>query len=106
MCPPMELDPWPFGLGASLRGMSKEILRLRKLAEAWCEATGAKPVGAPFVRYHVIDMAGELDIESGIPVGRAGAIQPQMKGGELPAGECACLVCRGSGLAGNKASIE
>ncbi len=48
-----------------MRGMSKEIGRLRKEVPAWLKQHGVEPAGPPFLRYHVIDMAGEMDIELG-----------------------------------------
>lgn len=35
---------------------------------AWLAARGIEPAGAPFLRYHVIDMERHMDIEAGVPV--------------------------------------
>jgi hypothetical protein len=35
---------------------------------AWLGSRGVAPAGAPFIRYHVIDMAAELQVEFGAPV--------------------------------------
>jgi effector-binding domain-containing protein len=42
--------------------------------------------GAPFVKYRRIDMAGKLDIESGIPVAQAGTGNADVRFDILPAG--------------------
>ena len=56
----------------------------------WLASNGIAPSGPPFIRYLVIDMAGELQIELGVPVGApvtgSGRIQP----GVLPAGATRC----------------
>src|SRR5262245_41741099 len=35
---------------------------------AWLGARGIEPAGAPFLKYNLIDMARELEIEAGVPV--------------------------------------
>jgi effector-binding domain-containing protein len=42
----------------------------------WLAAHGLPPAGAPFIRYHRIDMAGELAIELGVPVTAAPPAAP------------------------------
>src|SRR6516165_7875299 len=34
----------------------------------WLHEHGVTPAGPPFIRYHVIDMAAELDVEFAVPV--------------------------------------
>ncbi len=57
----------------------------------WLASHGSTPSGPPFIRYLVIDMAGDLQIELGVPVSApvtgSGRIQP----GVLPAGRYAVL---------------
>ena len=57
----------------------------------WLARGGTAPAGAPIIRYLVVDMAGELELEMGVPVAQAvtgsGRIQP----GVLPAGRYAVL---------------
>jgi effector-binding domain-containing protein len=74
----------------------------------WLAAQGLAPAGPPFIRYHVIDMAAELQVEFGAPV-RApieadGRIQP----GTVPAGDY--LVLRHTGpydqLIGANAALQ
>lgn len=52
----------------------------------WLGARGAEPAGAPFFRYRVIDMAGELDLEAGVPVAAAVEGEGDIRPGVLPAG--------------------
>jgi effector-binding domain-containing protein len=57
----------------------------------WLGARGAGPASAPFLRYNVIDMARQLEIEAGVPVAVAvhgdGVVFP----GVLPAGRYATV---------------
>lgn len=47
---------------------------------------GVPPVGAPFFRYHVIDMAGQMEVEAGVPVAADVAGDAVVTRGTLPAG--------------------
>ncbi|HEU5100539.1 MAG TPA: GyrI-like domain-containing protein [Roseiflexaceae bacterium] len=74
---------------------------------AWLGKQGVQPVGAPFMRYHVINMAGNMDVELGVPVDSALAGDQRVRPGVIPAGRYAALVYSGvTGIAGNKALIE
>lgn len=66
----------------------------------WLEQQGVAPAGAPFIRYHVINMPGRLDIELGVPVAGAGAGDGHIRPGVIPAGRYAALLYTGdySGL--------
>lgn len=73
----------------------------------WLTTKGLKPESAPFLRYYVIDMGGEMDVEVGVPV--AGAMQGEgrIQPGIIPAGNYAALTySRVGGITGNKALIE
>jgi effector-binding domain-containing protein len=89
-----------------MSAMSKNVTRLFKELNAWFKHQSVEPTGPPFLRFHVIDMAGEMDIEVGRPVLTAlpgdGVVSP----GKLPAGRYASLIYSGSGYTGNKALIE
>jgi effector-binding domain-containing protein len=61
----------------------------------WLGKHGVAPKGAPFFRYLVIDMAGELEMEVGVPVATAVAGDDRVKGGVFPAGRYATLVHTG-----------
>ncbi len=54
------------------------------------EAHGLTPAGAPFFRYHLIDMATELVVEAGVPVDRPATTGPDdgdVTAGVVPAGD-------------------
>ena len=102
--------PQEFTLGIRVRtpmkGMFAVVDKLFKELNAWKKTHGVVPSGPPFLRYHVIDMQGEMDIEVGIPVTEPHAGDERVTPGEIPAGRYASLIFTGSGLAGNKALVE
>ena len=53
---------------------------------AWLGARGVAPAGPPFFKYNVIDMAGELEVEGGVPIAQAVEGDTQVISGVLPAG--------------------
>lgn len=74
---------------------------------AYLDEQGAAPASAPFMRYHVINMAGNMDVEIGVPVTAPLVGRGEMRAGALPAGRYASLVYRGvGGVTGNKALVE
>jgi len=52
----------------------------------WLAEHGVAPAGAPFFRYNVIDMAGLLNVEAGVPVLTAVDGDDRVIAGVLPAG--------------------
>jgi effector-binding domain-containing protein len=75
---------------------------------AWLSARGLQPAGAPFLRYHLIDMAGDLRIEAGVPIAAAVAEgDDQVHVGTLPEGRYATVVHLGhpAGLADATAGL-
>lgn len=55
----------------------------------WMDARGTEPVGAPFLRFNVIDMERELEVEAGVPVAAgadAVAAEGEILVSVLPAG--------------------
>ena len=88
------------------KGMSKAIGRLSDEMNAWVEEHKVKPSGPPFLRYHVIDMRGFMDIELGFPFPKALPDDGEVKAGILPAGRYASLIYSGGGISGNRALIE
>jgi effector-binding domain-containing protein len=62
----------------------------------WLAANGVAPDGPPFIRYLVIDMEGELEIEFGVPVGAQVAESGRIQPGVLPEGSYAVLPYAGS----------
>jgi len=91
---------------APFKGMSKVIDRIGKELNTWVEKNKIKTSGPPFLRYHVIDMRGFMDISFCIPVRKALPDDGEVKAGELPAGRYASLIYSGGGISGNRALIE
>jgi effector-binding domain-containing protein len=58
----------------------------------WLEKQRVTPIGAPFIRYLVIDMEALLEIEVGFPVNGALSGDDRVRVGILPAGRYASLV--------------
>jgi effector-binding domain-containing protein len=74
---------------------------------AWLGKQSVSPAGAPFMRYHVINMAGNMDVELGVPVASAQVGDERVSPGVIPAGRYAALVYSGvTGIKGNKALVE
>jgi effector-binding domain-containing protein len=74
---------------------------------AWLDRAGIDPQGPPFVRYHVIDMAAELEIEVAVSVRAAVEGDGRVTPGTIPEGRYASLEYRGAdGVAGNRALID
>ena len=80
---------------ASIREMSKVIPKVLNELFPWLDKHGVKPTGAPFVRFHVIDMANKMDIELGVPVAGDITGDGRVKPGVLPAGRYATTVYTG-----------
>lgn len=57
----------------------------------WLDARGLAPAGAPFFRYHFIDMERELEVEAGVPVAAPVAGEGDIRAGVLPAGRYVTL---------------
>jgi effector-binding domain-containing protein len=89
-----------------MKGMFSVVDQLRMELSSWLQQQGVTPAGPPFLRYHVIDMSGEMDIEVGIPIITPQPDTPRVRVGVLPAGRYASLVYVGHGLTGNKALLE
>ncbi len=89
-----------------MKGMFKVLGKLFKEISVWLEQQGVEPTGPLFLRYHVIDMAGEMDMEVGAPVAAALPGDNRVSAGVLPAGRYASLVYVGNGYTGNKTLVE
>jgi effector-binding domain-containing protein len=83
------------------------IPRLHQEVFVWLKKQGVTP-GAPFLRYHVINMESKLDIEMGWPVASALEGDGRSIAGVLPAGRYAALVYTGlkNGMKANKALLD
>src|SRR5579863_6326740 len=89
-----------------MKGMSSVVTKLFKELNAWFKKQDIEPAGPPFLRYHVIDMEGIMDVEVGIPVIKAPAGDGRVCPGVLPGGRYASLIYVGNGYTGNKALVE
>ncbi|MEP7284935.1 MAG: GyrI-like domain-containing protein [Chloroflexota bacterium] len=76
------------------------IPQLHSEVRAWLEKQGVSPTGDPFIRYHIINMPGKLDVEMGWPVATPLEGNDRIAVGVLPAGRYATLLYTGhySGL--------
>ena len=84
------------------------IPRLHAEIMDYLQKQGTGPAGAPFMRFHVINMPGKMDIELGWPVASALPGDGRVVAGTLPAGRYASLIYTGimNGVAGNKALLD
>ena len=57
----------------------------------WLAAHGVAPAGPPFLKYNVIDMTRQLEIEAGVPVAAAVDGDGSVLSGVLPAGRYATV---------------
>jgi effector-binding domain-containing protein len=62
---------------------------------SWLAARGLAPAGPPFLKFNVIDMARELEIENGVPVAAAVDGDDHLVPGVLPAGRYATVTHTG-----------
>ncbi len=91
---------------APFKGMFKVVETLRQELNAWISASDITTAGPPFLRYHVIDMRGAMDISYGVPIPRALPAEGRIQTGELPAGRYASLIFSGGGISANRTLIE
>ena len=57
----------------------------------WLGARGLVPAGPPFLKYNVIDMARQLEIDNGVPVAAPTTGDGELVAGVLPAGRYATV---------------
>ncbi len=74
----------------------------------WLAEHGVAPAGPPFIRYHVIDMDRELDVELGVPADVPSDGGTRVRPGVLPAGRYAVLRHTGpyEGLIASNAALQ
>lgn len=74
----------------------------------WLREHDIAPDGPPLMRFHVINMEGNMDIELGVPVAKAAEANGRVQAGSLPAGRYASLVYTGvmNGIPANKILID
>jgi len=108
--PKIDRRPKPVYMGirtiAPFKGMSKVIDRISKELNAWIGEKEVKTSGPPFLRFHVIDMRGFMDISFCVPVRKALPDDGNVKADVLPAGQYASLIYSGGGISANRALIE
>lgn len=88
------------------KGMFAEVDKLRKELNLWMKEQDSSIFGHMFLRYHVIDMEEEMDIEFGVLVDEPLPETDRIKAEVLPAGRYASLIYQGNGYTGNKTLVE
>lgn len=91
---------------APFKGMSKVISRIADELNDWADENKIETAGPPFLRFHVIDMRGFMDISFCVPVRKTLPDDGQVRADEIPAGKYASLIYSGGGISGNRALIE
>jgi effector-binding domain-containing protein len=91
---------------APFKGMSKGIDKISKELNNWLTDNNVQTTGYPFLRYHVIDMRGFMDISYAVPVHQGLPDIGDVTAGEIPAGRYASLIYSGGGISANRALIE
>ena len=84
-------------------GMFAQTDKLFKELRQWVNAQGFAEQGPYFLRYHVIDMKGLMDVEAGFVVKSRQIGDGRVKGGVLPTGRYAHLTYSRYALRGNQA---
>jgi effector-binding domain-containing protein len=90
---------------APFRGMFAVRDELPKELRLWVHYHGIADEGPYFLRYHVIDMNNQMDIEVGYVVAEHVAGDGRVTPGSLPAGNYASLTYTRYGMRGNKALL-
>ena len=74
----------------------------------WLAERGVAAAGPPFIRFHVVDMEGELDIEFAVPVGEEIKAGERVRCDVLPAGRYLTLRHVGpyDGLIASNAALQ
>lgn len=108
--PKTEYQPEKTYMGIRIQtpfsGMFWEIDKVRKELELWFKSKGIEAAEPPLLRYHCIDMKGEMDMEYGIPIQVAQAGEGRIKAATLPAGRYVSIIYTGGGYQGNKTLVE
>lgn len=91
---------------APFRGMLAERDRLERELLRWVKANHVPDVGPVFMRLHLVNMAGVMEIEVGlvVPIPLKGDLR--ICPGLIPEGEYATLTYRGQDLRANRHLIE
>jgi len=87
-------------------GMFAQTDKLFKELRQWVNAQGVADQGPYFLRYHVIDMKGLMDVEAGFVVTAPQLRDARVNSGVLPAGRYAHLTYSRYALRGNQALLR
>jgi effector-binding domain-containing protein len=89
------------------RGMLSVRDQLMSELDAWLKSNGIEDAGSFFLRLHVIDMNGPMDLEVGVmtPGGHEDG-DDRVRPGALPAGDYATLTYRDHAIRANRALLE
>ncbi len=88
------------------RGMLGASDKLFAELSAWVEQSGVETVGHGFLRLHVIDMSGPMDLEVGLVTPLATGFTGRVRAGALLPGRYATLTHKNHALRANRALIE
>ena len=88
------------------KGMFAVVDQLLKELRPWMKARGAQDAGPYFLRLHVIDMNGPMDIEVGCMVPAPVLGDERVRPGTLPAGRYASLRYSRYALRANRALLD
>src|SRR5581483_4184296 len=86
-------------------GMFAQIYKLFKERREWFTKQDVSDKGPYFLRYHVIDMNGLMDVEAGFVVTTPQTGDERVSSGVLPAGRYAHLTYSRYALRGNQALL-
>ena len=88
------------------RGMLKVRNELLQELCEWIEESGTETIGHGFLRLHVINMDGPMDLEAGYFTGSRCKGGGRVRPGSMPAGRYATLTYRDHSLRANRALSE
>ncbi len=86
-------------------GMFAQTDKLFKELRKWVNTQGVTDQGPYFLRYHVIDMQGLMDVETGFVMASPLTGDERVKSGVLPAGRYAHLTYSRYAMRGNQALL-
>src|ERR1700709_2227131 len=81
---------------AGMAELPDVIPQLHSEIYGWLKSHEIEPAGPSFIRYLVIDMAGKMEIEIGVPVQDAITGDDHVSAKALPAGQYATLIYVGN----------
>jgi hypothetical protein len=87
------------------RGMLAKRDGLLSEIGTWAAQSAIDVVGHGFLRLHVVDMQGDMDIEVGLVTRELTGFEGRVRSGVFPAGRYATLTYRGVGTAANRALL-